>query len=160
MSRMLFMKQIIFFIFIMLFIISCAIATEQAYEVDFSNTKFPNYQKMIFARLINQYTGVPSHLELKKEEIFIDTIDLNEDGVDEIFVYENNKIVCGYNVCAITVFKRDSHNNLLALLKTTSSNIISIIPTKTNGFHDIEFATVAGNKQIWKFNNIKQQYEH
>lgn len=95
---------------------------------------------------------------LKEDEIGIAKFDLNNDGVDEVLVYIENKFYCGPLGCDFRVYadrggKLEQISPWLVVQKK-----IAVATTKHNGYRDI--ALMAGKKKIlWGYDAGWKRYQ-
>ena len=72
-------------------------------------------------------------------EVFgMDAFDLNGDGVKEIFVWTEDRAVCGANVCPLDIYQREA-NNLVRIGSGIMHGGPAILASKTHGYHDLAY---------------------
>lgn len=107
-------------------------------------------QKMVYDYLlIEDNNDYDSDRLLKPSNIGIFYYDIDDDGVEEIFIYVNHFAYCGSHGCQMMLIKPKVKNpeNLadfekIKFFSENSTSIIShdyniILKSKTNGFHDL-----------------------
>jgi hypothetical protein len=62
--------------------------------------------------------------------------DLNDDGLEEVFLYLSGHRVCGHGGCHLVIFQFYKENNKLEYQTArSSSDDILILNRRTNGYH-------------------------
>ncbi|MTI69269.1 MAG: hypothetical protein FH751_03295 [Firmicutes bacterium] len=89
-----------------------------------------------------------------KIRYYYNKVDLNDDGVYEIFVYLVGFPVCGTGGCSAAIFKQENNDYVLLSKFSLVNNPIVISDTKTNGFKDIIMYVSGGGIESF-FSKIK-----
>lgn len=92
------------------------------------------------------------------EHVFIDEFDLNGDSVLEEFYYVIGATSCGTHNCALRIYMKGSADSATKILSVTAENRIFVLTSKTNGYHDLAFASTISNEPgyiIWHWNGIE-----
>lgn len=80
--------------------------------------------------------------------------DLDDDGIEEVFLYLSGFGMCGRGGCKLIILQRDGrHNGLEYKTKLTASNDILILSKTTDGYHNIAIRTMDGIQMT-----ISEQY--
>ncbi|MDV3427899.1 MAG: tetratricopeptide repeat protein [Bacillota bacterium] len=72
-----------------------------------------------------------------KVRYYYNKVDLNEDGIPEVFVFLTGPFVCGTGGCSGAVFKQEDDEYKLLSSFSLVRNPVIISNTKTNGYRDI-----------------------
>ncbi|GAB6140402.1 hypothetical protein JCM14076_11310 [Methylosoma difficile] len=95
-------------------------------------------------------------------QCFISSIDLNEDGIDEIIL--NFVHGCGSHGCLISVLQKSKNFGFHNIIDGDSSGIISnsniqISCNKSEGYHDLLFYDAnKKSRSIWQWNGKSYEY--
>jgi hypothetical protein len=87
----------------------------------------------------------------------VEIVDLNGDGVDEVFVSWGNTCTSGMTGRSITLFVKDSSGQFIKNLDFPG--IYKKLATKNKGFPDIEIGGPGFCFAIWQWNGTKYDYK-
>lgn len=134
----------------------------------FSSTEY-SYERNLVRKHERIITFKSKKGEIIDVPIFIAVVDLNDDGVGEIFAYIDFYYYCGQQTgCPLNIYKikngklmsllepqfRDGFPMFIEINGTGKQNMIGILPSKTMGWHDI--ALKGGT--VWKCNGKDYGY--
>ena len=85
----------------------------------------------------------------------IDTFDLNDDGTKEIFVFVEDRSICGASNCPLDIYQRNAEGRLERLFNVYSVGGTLILASTTHGYHDLAFYKWA--YAIWRFDGMHYQ---
>lgn len=102
----------------------------------------------------------PSAKKPTREFLGIDTVDLNDDGVDEIFVWFESPTECGPNLCELSIYQRDMKRQMKMIGRLVTHGGPSILKSKTQGYHDLAYLWWEADKEfylIYRWNGAEYQ---
>ncbi len=88
----------------------------------------------------------------------VEVVDLNGDGVDEVFVYWGNFGTSGNAERSISLFIKDSFGRYVMNLGFPAISY-RILAAKNQGFPDLEFGGPGFCRGVWQWNGHKYEYE-
>ena len=86
------------------------------------------------------------NLEEERNQVryYYNKVDLNDDGINEVFAYPVGPPVCGTGGCSAAIFKRENGEYKLLSRFSLVNNPIIISNNKTNGYRDIIMYVTGG----------------
>lgn len=81
----------------------------------------------------------PSARKPERAFLGIDTFDLNEDGIEEVFVWLQSPIACGVNRCNLRIFQKQHDNQYHVIEELIPHAAPLILAKKTNDYYDLAF---------------------
>jgi len=106
--------------------------------IDFSSVKAINSETK---RDLNLEEAIKKEFDLNEEveniRYYYNKIDLNGDGIPEVFVYLVGPYVCGTGGCSGVIFKQENGEYKVLSRFSLVRNPVIISNTKTNGYRDI-----------------------
>lgn len=136
------------------------------HKVNFAYVGYPREREKIYKKFEKEFQDEVRYREKEKlphhdpyKSIGIDKYDINDDGKPELFVYLNFPLFCGSAGCAFYIFQEQDRELNPLWWKMGGGNTpspvvydkIIILPSKTNNYHDIRFASGYTAKWTGKF---------
>lgn len=113
--------------------------------IDFSSVKDINSETK---RDLNLEEAIKKEFDLNEEveniRYYYNKIDLNGDGIPEVFVYLVGPYVCGTGGCSGVIFKQENGEYKVLSRFSLVRNPVIISNTKTNGYRDIIMYVAGG----------------
>ncbi|MCU4675996.1 hypothetical protein N7931_10150 [Catenovulum sp. 2E275] len=95
------------------------------------------------------------HLNEPQQNYEISYFDFNNDGVDDAFVYMNNRNWCGSGGCTSFVFQGEKGEfKFLSKIMITKKPIL-VSKNTSNGFHDLIVTTGGVGRVVLAFDGVK-----
>jgi hypothetical protein len=88
----------------------------------------------------------------------VEVVDLNGDGVEEVFVYWGNFCTSGNTERSISLFVRNADGQY-AMNFGFPANTYRRLATNNHGFPDIEFGMAGFCQGVWQWNGFKYEYK-
>jgi hypothetical protein len=88
----------------------------------------------------------------------VEVVDLNEDGVEEVFVYWGNPCTSGNSERSISLFVKDAVGQFAMNLGFPAITYRRLV-TKNQGFPDLEFGGAGFCQGVWQWNGCKYDYK-
>jgi hypothetical protein len=98
-------------------------------------------------RFLKNYVGVPRSDDDKSTRYFASFADLSGHGKQEVIVYVTGQAWCGSGGCTTLILAPNDSSFRLVTRITISRPPISVLPTKSNGWHDLSVHVQGGGIQ-------------
>lgn len=130
-------------------------------KVKFSQDRFERERKEVFKEIQNSFQVQKG---LRKEDIWIDKIDLNSDGREEVFAYYKFD-TCPRIGCTFEIFAEDKPDDLRSLMRVaTFPEDLFISRSITMNYKDIKFIEGPFEEVVWQWDgkkyNIGKMYRY
>lgn len=106
--------------------------------IDFSSVKFVNSETK---RNLKLEEAIKKEFDLNQDvgdvRYYYNKVDLNEDGIPEVFVYLVGPFFCGTGGCSGVIFKQENGEYKVLSRFSLVNNPVIISNTKTNNYRDI-----------------------
>lgn len=153
----LFMKKFLIFIVLILVCISLFIL----YHMNFVSQKIflSYYSEKAAVKVLAEYLqGDSAFTELNPENMYAFEFDLNDDGVNEVLGYVDEKYYCINECCTFFVLQKQSDKYVnIAMMRVDFHAKMTVKRTKLNGFDELIFDFPDGNYTV-KYQNGWYRY--
>lgn len=100
----------------------------------------------------------PIEIKTTKDEIGLDFYDLDNDGIKEIIAFYPFRMLCNAaGECPLIILSKKELDYVILFGIQANPHSMSILSSKTKGYHDISVITKDGKTLIWYWNG--NQYE-
>ncbi len=131
-----------------LFLVSSQAQAAGGEKLVFSPTAFEAERNLVLQD--RNYSNYIAKGMMKKSDMGIALVDLDGDGMPEIFSYTENSLMCGSLGCMLEVHKKTA-SGLKMLFRITAYNDVRISSHTHHGMKDIILHDGTGQSHTWAF---------